>query len=244
MNVKMDLHTHTIASGHYTSDTLTALAERAKNKGLSHLGITDHAPKLNGSASLSYFRNLRYSDKILYGVNMLYGVELNILNSNGDVDLPSDILAGLDYAIASLHQQTFTPKSEEDNTLALLNAMNNPYVTAIGHPDDPAYRIDVKRLVYTAKETNTLLELSSVGVTPDGYRGYGISRLVEMLLLCKKHSVSIMLGSDSHGKENVGNFTNSLKLLEILNFPKDLVVNTNPQLFFDIINKKRNTIHK
>ena len=67
MKAKMDLHTHSIASGHHTEDTVTALAKRAKELGLEYLGITDHAPKMQGAASVNYFRNLRYSDKSIYG---------------------------------------------------------------------------------------------------------------------------------------------------------------------------------
>lgn len=236
----MDLHTHTVASGHHTLDTLTRLAERASKLSIEYLGITDHAPKMNGSASESYFRNLRYCDKVLYGVKMLYGVELNILNEKGEIDLPLDILEGLDYCIAGLHKQPFKPKSEEENTIALLNAMKNPYVFGICHPDDPLFRIDVKKVVDGAKQTGTALELSAVGISPDGYRGYGISRLVEMLLLCKQKGVYVYLGSDSHGSEKVGDFKNSKKILDLVNFPKELIVNANPELFFELIKTKRN----
>ena len=239
MKIKMDLHTHSIASGHHNLDTVTMLAERASKIGLEYLGITDHAPKMQGSASVSYFRNLRYADRTLYGVKILYGAELNVLDKNGSVDLYSDVLEGLDFAIAGLHKQLFKPKNKEENTLALVNAMQNGYIVAICHPDDPLYEIDVKRLVKTAKQTGTMLELSSVGVSPDGYRGRDISRLVEMLLLCKKEGVYVMLGSDSHGAKKIGDFSNSKKLLEAVDFPSELVVNYNPELFFEIVKNKR-----
>lgn len=236
----MDLHTHSIASGHHTQDTLTSLAKRANELGLEYLGITDHAPKMQGSASESYFRNLHYCDKVIEGVRILYGVELNVLNTNGDVDLGEDVLKGLDYAIAGLHKQVYKPKNEEENTLAMVNAMKNPYVIAICHPDDPTYRIDVKKLVAGASQTGTLLELSSVGISPDGYRGYGVARLVEMLLNCKQKGVYIMLGSDSHGAKKVGDFNNSYKLLKEIDFPSELVVNYNPEKFFELVKNKRN----
>ena len=112
----MDLHTHSIASGHHNLDTVTMLAERASKIGLEYLGITDHAPKMQGCASVSYFRNLRYADRTLYGVKILYGAELNVLDKNGSVDLTSDVLEGLDFAIAGLHKQLFKPKNKEENT--------------------------------------------------------------------------------------------------------------------------------
>ena len=240
MNIKMDLHTHTLASGHHTFDTVTDLAKQANLRGIEYLGITDHAPKMQGTASENYFRNLRYANKSVCNVKMLYGAELNVLNQKGEIDLSNEILSRLDFAIASLHNQTFKPKSEEENTIALLNAMNNPYVLTIGHPDDPLYGINVKKLVDGAKATNTALEISSVGISPNGYRGYGIRRLIEMILECKKKEVFVTLGSDSHGRENVGNFKNTLKVLELTDFPKELVLNANPELFFELVKTKRN----
>lgn len=240
MKAKMDLHTHSIASGHHTQDTVTTLAKRASELGLEYLGITDHAPKMQGSAGESYFRNLRYADKRLFGVKILYGAELNVLNETGEIDLPSSALDGLDFTIASLHKQVFTPKNKEKNTLALLNAMKNPYVNIIGHPDDPTFEIDVEALVEIARQTGTIIELSSVGISPDGYRGYDVARLVEILLLCKKKGVYISLGSDSHGTKKIGDFKNSFKLLETLDFPTDLIVNLHPQKFFEIVKNKRN----
>ena len=239
MNVKMDLHTHTLASGHYTTDTLTDLAKRAKERGLTHLGITDHAPKMPGSANVNYFRNLRYCDRWVHGVRILYGVELNALDQTGTVDLDESVLCHLDYALVSLHKQTYKPQDMRLNTLALTSAMENKFVVGVCHPDDPTYEIDVKTLVEKAKQTGTMLELSSVSVSPDGYREKCVERLVEMLLLCKQKGVYVMLGSDSHGIGKIGDFANSLKLLKALDFPQELVVNFNPEKFFEIVKNKR-----
>jgi putative hydrolase len=240
MKAKMDLHTHSIASGHHTLDTVTTLAKRAKELGLEYLGITDHAPKMQGAASVNYFRNLRYCDRAIHEVKILYGAELNVLSESGEIDLPADVLDGLDYTIASLHKQVFKPKSKEENTLALINAMKNRYVVAIGHPDDPTYEIDVNKLVDEAKNTGTILELSSVGISPDGYRDYNVETLINMLLLCKQKGVYIMLGSDSHGAGKIGDFKNAYKLLEEIDFPSNLVVNYTPEKFFEIVKTKRN----
>ena len=50
-----DIHTHTIASGHGTRDTISDMAKEAAARGLSTLGISDHSPATPGAASLSYF---------------------------------------------------------------------------------------------------------------------------------------------------------------------------------------------
>ena len=75
-----DYHTHTIASGHGTRDTIDRLARAAAAKGIQILGISDHAPAMPGAASISYFRNLRYSARERYGVRLCFGAELNVLD--------------------------------------------------------------------------------------------------------------------------------------------------------------------
>ena len=39
-----DIHTHSIASGHGTSCTISEMAKTAASKGIKLLGITDHGP--------------------------------------------------------------------------------------------------------------------------------------------------------------------------------------------------------
>ena len=82
MDLKIDLHTHTIASGHAYSTLLENLQE-AKGKGLKMLAITDHGPQLAGGPQLFYFGNLRVLPREYLGVELLRGVEANILDSNG-----------------------------------------------------------------------------------------------------------------------------------------------------------------
>ncbi|MBR1677469.1 MAG: PHP domain-containing protein [Clostridia bacterium] len=239
MDIFFDSHTHSIASGHHTSDTLFSLAKSASLKGLTHLCVTDHAPKMIGAAKESYFRNLRYGQKKIFGVNVIYGVELNVLDASGKVDLSPDILNGLDFAIASLHREIFKPSNEEYNTSALINAMDNPYVSVIGHPDDPTYEINLFSLTDAAKEKKVILEVNSMGVSENGYRKHNIGWLKEMLNECKRKEIYIVLGSDSHGSENIANFSDSIKLLNSIEFPEKLILNGDPQKFLFLAAERR-----
>lgn len=239
MKISIDFHTHTIASGHHTTDTLTVMAEEAAKRGLLYLGITDHAPKMPGAASVSYFRNLAYCDKKLYGINILYGAELNVLNEKGSVDLPEDVLSSLDYSIASLHKDVFKPRGESFDTAALVAAAENPYVNIIGHPDDPTFSVNFDSLTDAAKRTGTIIEFNAVGVSPNGYRKKNVEGLVRLLTLCKKKGVFVSLGSDSHGRGDIGNFGNCIETLKSLSFPEELVLNDKPELFAEIVAAKR-----
>ena len=87
-----DIHTHCIASGHGTRDTITEMAREAAKRSLRILGISDHAPAAPGAADNSYFRNLLLAPRKRFGISLLYGAELNILNEKGDVDLDDNLI--------------------------------------------------------------------------------------------------------------------------------------------------------
>ena len=53
------------------------------------------------------------------GIAVLKGCEANILNSDGEVDVPDFVLDALDWVIASLHKPCFPPSTEEEHTKAL-----------------------------------------------------------------------------------------------------------------------------
>ena len=98
----LDLHTHTVASGHaYCS--LREMAKAAADKGLELLGITEHAPQMPGTCHKFYFQNIKVVPRQLYGIQLLLGSEVNILDAKGTVDLSDSVLKSLDVIIASLH---------------------------------------------------------------------------------------------------------------------------------------------
>lgn len=103
ISLELDVHTHTVASGHYTRDTVTDLIRQAAESGLKLLGISDHGPAIPHSCTASYFRGLSGAPAWRMGVHVLYGAEVNILDFLGSVDLQEDIMKNLDYCIAAMH---------------------------------------------------------------------------------------------------------------------------------------------
>ena len=141
--IYLDLHTHTVVSGHAYS-TLNENIAAAREHGLTIYGVSDHTPKMPGSTHLFYFRNLHVVPEFVQGIRVLKGAELNVMDVEGHVDLDESTLKMLDYAIASLHVPCFgTAHTEAENTQAMINAVQDPYVKILGHPDDSrAYPID------------------------------------------------------------------------------------------------------
>ena len=136
----MDLHTHTLASGHAYS-TLKENLEEAKKMGLEVLGTSEHARMMPGTAPLIYFQNFKVIPKEVDGVRLVNGIEANIFDEHGSIDVEEPILSKMDYIIASLHTPCIANLGIVKNTAALVGAAENPNVTVIGHPDDDRYPI-------------------------------------------------------------------------------------------------------
>ena len=161
-----DVHTHSIASGHGTTCTVSDMAKAAAKKGLKLLGITDHGPGTLAAGTSSYFRSLSYSPKKRFGIELLFGVELNILDVDGHVDLSDELLDKLDYAIASMHAQNYKSGSVKENTSAYLNAMRHPCVKILGHCDNPHFPADYETLAVAAKEFGVIFEINEASLAP------------------------------------------------------------------------------
>ncbi len=230
---KFDVHIHSVASGHAYS-TITENARYASKKGLKFIAITDHAPNMPGGACELHFLNLHVLPKYIEGIRVLKGVELNIMDGNGTIDLPERILKKMDVVIASLHKVCIPPG---ESTQALIHAAENPYVQILGHPGDPRYPIDIKKVVTAAKETNTLIEINNSSLDPDNSRQGGEKVIVEIIKECKRQNHSIILGSDAHYHTYIGDFSRITPLLKEADMPDELIINTDPQKFLNMINK-------
>ena len=220
----MDLHTHTIVSGHAYC-TLREMAKAASDKGLELLGITEHAPKMPGTCHKFYFQNMKVVPRQMYGIQLLLGSEVNILDAAGTVDLEQRTLEKMDVVIASLHVPCMRPGSRQENTEAYLNVMKNPCVNIIGHPDDGRYEIDYPALVQAASEYHKILELNNHSLELTCFRQNARVNDIEMLNLCMQYRVPVVMDSDAHFDSHIAGFDSARALLEELDFPEELVLN-------------------
>ena len=220
-----DIHTHSIASGHGTDCTISDMAKTASKKGLKLLGISDHGPGTFASGTPSYFRSLPFCPKKRFGIDILYGVELNILDVEGHIDLSAELLDKLDYAIISMHRQNYRSGSVSQNTQAYINAMKHPAVKILGHCDDTHFPVDYETLAKTALQENVIFEINEASLAPYGYRGDTRLNTVRILYYCRKYNIPIILSSDSHGKEHIGDFTYSAEFVHQAMFPEALILN-------------------
>lgn len=234
----VDLHTHTIASGH-AYNTIYEMARSASEKGVQLLGISDHAPAMEGSASKHYFRSSSVIPRELFGLKLLFGCELNIIDLEGRVDLDEVFSAPLDYAVASMHDVCIRSGTMEENTRAYQKAMDNPKVNIIGHPDGGTFPVDFDVLARSAAEHGVLLELNEASVRPGSYRKNARPNAMKMLECCVKYGTKVLVSSDAHIECDILRHTSALALLEEAGFPEELVVNRSVELTLQALQEKR-----
>lgn len=226
MKIGIDTHTHTLVSGH-AYNTLREMVSMAAEKGLEGLAVTDHAPQMPGSTHIYYFQNLRVIPRQMHGIKVLLGAELNIMDEEGTVDLPEQVLKELDISIASIHTPCYKGSiTKEAVTKAYAGAMKNPLVDIIGHPDDSRFPVDYDILARTAKETGTLLEVNNASLNPKGFRENTRENAIEMLKYCKKYKAMAVLGTDSHVDVSIADYKYAFDVLKASDFPEELVANT------------------
>ena len=103
MKFDVDTHTHTYASGHAYS-TLIENAQQAKENSVKMFCTTDHAESMPGAPNFWFFSNQKILPRFLSEVAVIRGIEVNILNINGEIDIPLEVDKNLDWVIASFHE--------------------------------------------------------------------------------------------------------------------------------------------
>lgn len=238
MDYKLDSHTHTLASGH-AYNTISEMVQSAVEKKLELLAITEHSMRLPGTCHELYFMNLKVLPREMMGIEVLFGAEVNIMDYQGGLDMSSSLLKRMDVTVASLHIPCIKPGTMEENTAALVGAIENPDVNIIGHPDDGRYPVDFDTVVAAAKEHHVLLELNNSSLNPGGTRKNARENDERMLELCAKYKAPIILNSDAHWAGDVGNRAYSEPLIQELEFPRELIVNRSVEAYKEYVNRFR-----
>jgi putative hydrolase len=243
MKYMLDSHTHTLASGH-AYHTISEMVRAAAGKGLSLLAITEHAMAMPGTCHEFYFSNLRVLRRQMEGIEVLFGTEANIMDYDGTLDMSQGLLRDMDVVVASLHTPCITPGSRTENTRALLKVMENPYVNIIGHPDDGRYPLDHEALVREAKEAGILLEVNNSSLDPNGFRKNTWENMRSILELCMRYETPVIMDSDAHCADDIGNCCYSRRLVDEVHFPRELIVNYSVDAYKKYVNRFKNSLQQ
>lgn len=166
-----------------------------------------------------------------FGMRLLLGAELNILDTRGTLDLDENYYRILDLRIAGIHSLCWQGGTVEENTHAMVQAIRNPWTQIISHPGDGTAELDFEPVVLAAKETRTLLEINNSSLDPVRHKEEARRNNLEILRLCRRHEVPVILGSDAHISFSIADYRYALPLLAETDFPEALVMNDKPEWF-------------
>jgi DNA polymerase (family 10) len=197
-------HNHTRASD--GRNTLAEMAAAAQELGLEYLGIADHskasvqANGLDPARLKKQIAEIKSLNKDFDGFRLFSGTECDILK-DGTLDFSDSVLAQLDYVVASVHS-SFT-LGEAEMTKRLIRAMENPYVTMLGHLTGrlllrrESYAVNVPAVLDAAAETGTFIELNA-----DPHR---LDMDWRWWRLAKEKGVKCVINPDAHSTEGLQN---------------------------------------
>jgi putative hydrolase len=211
MHLVADLHTHSVSSGHAYS-TVLEIARAAQVKGLEMVAITDHGPTMPGGPHAYHFGNFNAIPRNIYGVDILCGAEVNVLDQEGNVDLPVERLRTLDIVLAGLHVYCFPEGSVEENTAGMIAAMRNPFIDIIVHPGNPEFMVNPEKIVKAAADMGIAIEINNSSLTTS--RAGSMCYCQKIAELAKTYGTLVSIGSDSHIALSVGEFTVAAELVE------------------------------
>jgi DNA polymerase (family 10) len=166
------LHCHS----HYSDGgaTIVEMANAARARGLTYLGVSDHSQSNTYAGGLTRDAILRQHDEIDalnaqyvaegVGFRVLKGIEADILPC-GRVDYDAAFLDRFDFVIGSVHSRY--GMNERQMTDRVLKALDDPHLTILGHPTGrllltrEPYAIDVSAIIEKAGVVGVAVELNA-----------------------------------------------------------------------------------
>ena len=233
MELKVDTHTHTYASGHAYS-TLIENAKSAKQNGLAMFCTTDHSESMPGAPHYWFFSNQRVLPRFIEGVAIIRGVESNIMNTQGEIDIHPSVDKNLDWVIASFHEPVFRPSDSAAHTEALLNVIKGGRVDALGHLGNPNFDFDFEAVIQCAVEHNVAIEINNTTLKGNSRVG-SVDRCYEIARIAKAKGAFITSGSDAHFCNDVGGLDLVSSLLDKVGIDLNKVITHSPQQFLSFL---------
>jgi DNA polymerase (family 10) len=222
-----DLHMHTTWSdGKYSTEEMV---QAAQQRGYKYVALTDHSKSLGVAGGLSdddlikHTEECRALDAKYSGIRVLAGTEVDI-RQDGSLDYPDELLAKLDFVVASLHSGF--KQDRAILTARVVRAMQNPYVRVIGHPtgrllgDRDPYDLDLDEVMKEAARTRTCLEVNA-----------NFHRLDLNDFHCRKAremGVHVIISTDSHTYDDMLNLPYGVATAQRGWIEKDSVLNARP----------------
>jgi DNA polymerase (family 10) len=187
------------------------MGRAARELGYEYLAICDHTPAVGAVPGLNAELVRRQREEIeaaneqLAPFCVLAGIECDI-RLDGELDLPDDVLAELDWVQASIHGGQ--RQSREQLTKRSVAALENPYVSALSHPTGryigrrPPNAVDIEAVLDAAKRNGKAVETNGLADRLDLRDEY--------VRLAVEGGVPIVCNTDSHSIRGLANMRNAV----------------------------------
>lgn len=222
MDLKVDLHTHTTASGH-AFPSVYDLCREAKKKGLEGIAITDHSPNFPGGPVPVHFAALELLEREYEGIKMFRGIEANLLhdgNTDAHRDIP-ELFEFLDFVSVGYHDMVPCDLTDLDrNTDRVITALQLEKVKVLHHPVAQGQRFHIAPVLEVAKKVGVAIEFNSKAICHQDLEEW--MNLAEM---AKKVGNLISVSSDAHAATTVGDFEVAADLARVVGIDHDKIVN-------------------
>jgi DNA polymerase (family 10) len=239
-DLRGELHCHTVASD--GRNTIEEMAAAAIDRGYDYIAITDHSATHGFGNDVPpdelrrQIERVHELDAAIDGIRILAGSEVNVL-PDGSLDYEDDLLAELDWIVASLHSSF--RMGEREQTERMIRAMEHPLVDAIGHPTGrlierrQPYALDVEAVAKAAARTGTFLEING---NPDrrDLNEVNVRTAVEA-------GATIVIDSDGHGVNTLRNVVYGVATARRGWLTAENVANTRPWEELDRMRKRSRT---
>ncbi len=236
-DIRGDLHCHTTLSD--GRQTLEQMAQGAIARGYEYLAVTDHSAShgfgdhVTPEALETRIEEVHALNAQLDGLELLAGTEVNIL-TDGSLDYEDELLARLDWVIASVH--TSFSMGEREMTERMIAAIEHPLVDAIGHPTGrkietrPPYAIDIEKVIEAAARTHTMIEINA---SPDRR---DLNELHARAAAAA--GVNVLVNTDAHSVRNFGLLPFGIATARRAWLTPEQVANTRPWAEFAPLRKR------
>lgn len=230
-------HVHSTYSDGVAS--LEDMIAQAQKMGWDYVGISDHSQSAKYAKGLEPERVKKQWKEIetlqkRFKIRIFRGIESDILG-DGKLDYPDAMLAQFDFVIGSIHSRFNLP--EKEMTTRIARAMENKYLTFVGHPTgrlllarDP-YPVDLQKLIDLAKKLDVVIELNA--------NPHRLDLDWRMCRYAKEKKVPISINPDAHSVEGLRDVTYGVGIARKAWLEKKDVVNILPLAEIEKILKKR-----
>ena len=218
-------HVHTTYSD--GANSLKEIADACQSMGLEYVGICDHSKSAFYANGLSEERvkeqqteidqlNARYNE-----FKIFKGIEADILQ-DGSLDYEDDVLATFDFVIASVHSNFNL--SEEAMTERICRALQNPYVTMLGHPTGrlllarEPYKVDMEKVIDVAGNERKIIEINANPFRLDLDWRWG--------KLARSKGIKTAINPDAHSVEGLKDYHYGIGIARKGGFSKEEIINT------------------